>query len=283
MATIQQSLQHIRERIQGAYPEPEAGAIAQLVVEHVLQMNRLQMSLNQQQGLSSEQEKIIQQAINRLQQNEPVQYVLGMAHFYDLELQVDERVLIPRPETEELVDLVIKEHKQKAGLQVLDICTGSGCIPIALAANLNESKVYGLEVSAGALEVAKANADKYNLPIEWLHQDIFEDVPIGNGALDIITSNPPYVLEEEQALMRQNVLEFEPRLALFVPDNDPLRFYTRIAALGSKLLREGGKLYFEINERYGAGVCDAVRKAGFREAVVVQDLFNKDRIVRAIL
>lgn len=283
MATIQQSMQEVRESIQDLYPEPEANAIAQLVLEHVLQISRLQMSLNQQQELNKEQQEQIGEAVTRLQQQEPVQYVLGVAHFYDLELQVDERVLIPRPETEELVDLVIKDHRNKAGLQVLDICTGSGCIPVALAANLKSSKMYGLEISAGALEVAKANAEKYNVSVDWLYQDIFDEVPIPDRSLDIITSNPPYVLEEEQALMRRNVLEYEPHLALFVPDTDPLKFYKRIADLGSRLLKRGGKLYFEINERYGKGVCNTLLQAGFAEAEVVQDLFSKDRIVRAVL
>lgn len=283
MATIEQSLRKVRESIQNAYPEPEAGTMAQLVLEHVLRMSRLRLSLNQQQELSLEQQEEVNNAISRLMQQEPVQYVLGIAHFYDLELQVDERVLIPRPETEELVDLVIKEYRGKAGLQVLDICTGSGCIPVALAVNMKGSKIFGIEVSAGALEVAKANADKYRISIEWLHQDIFDEVPIPGRSLDIITSNPPYVLEEEKAFMHRNVLEHEPHLALFVPDTDPLKFYKRIAEVGSRLLKKGGKLYFEINERYGKDVCNTLLQAGFSEAEVVQDLFNKDRIVRAIL
>lgn len=283
MVTVQQSLKQIREHIQEAYPEPEAGAVAQLILEHVLEMNRLQVSLNQQKELTNEQQGQVSKAIERLKQHEPVQYVLGVAHFYDLELHVDERVLIPRPETEELVDLVVKEHKSKSGLKLLDVCTGSGCIPIALAINMVGSQVYGLELSAGALEVAKANAHKYKQAISWLHQDVFESIPIQDGTLDIITSNPPYVLEEEQSLMRPNVLEFEPHLALFVPNKDPLKFYKRIAFVGSRLLRKEGKLYFEINERYGKGVCEELLKAGFSSAEVVQDLFNKERIVRAVL
>ncbi|OKL40706.1 peptide chain release factor N(5)-glutamine methyltransferase [Pontibacter flavimaris] len=280
MATIQQLQQHIRESIRAVYPEPEAGSIAQLVLEHVLQKGRVQLTLAQQEEVQPGQEAQIEQIILRLQRQEPVQYVLGVAHFYGLELQVDERVLIPRPETEELVDLVLREHKGLQRLQVLDICAGSGCIPLALAANLPNAQVYGLEVSAGALEVALANAAKYKLPVQWLQADIFESIQsINSASLDIITSNPPYVLEEEKRQMRENVLQYEPHLALFVPDQDPLKFYRRITEVAQQLLKEGGKLYFEVNERYGRDVKALLLAAGFAQAQVVQDLFGKDRIV----
>ncbi|PKV67089.1 peptide chain release factor N(5)-glutamine methyltransferase [Pontibacter ramchanderi] len=280
MATIQQTAQYIRESIQVAYPEPEAGAIAQLVLEHVLQKSRMQLSLAQQEELNTEQEAQVQQAVERLKKQEPVQYVLGTAHFYGLDLQVDERVLIPRPETEELVDLVVREHRGRNGLQVLDICTGSGCIPLAIAANLEVGKVYGLELSEGALQVARTNARQLKLPVAWLQQDVFEPVlGIAPHSLDIITSNPPYVKEQEKALMRANVLAYEPHLALFVPDEDPLKYYKRIAEIGAELLKKGGRLYFEINEQYGEEVRSTLLQAGFTQAQVVQDLFGKDRIV----
>ncbi|PVY38228.1 peptide chain release factor N(5)-glutamine methyltransferase [Pontibacter virosus] len=284
MATIQQTSQYIRENIQEAYPEPEAGAIAQRVLEQVLQKSRMQLSLSQQEELNPEQEEQVQQAVERLKKQEPVQYVLGTAHFFGLDLQVDERVLIPRPETEELVDLVVREHSGRSGLQVLDICTGSGCIPLALAAHLQADRVYGLEVSEGALKVARANAREQKLPVAWLEQDVFEPIQgIAPRSLDIITSNPPYVKEQEKALMRPNVLAFEPHLALFVPDEDPLRFYRRIAEVGTELLKKGGRLYFEINEQYGGEVQTLLLEAGFTQAQVVQDLFGKDRIVKGEL
>ncbi len=283
MTTIQQTAQTIKQQLSAIYPEPEAGAMAQEVLEHVLQQSRVQLSLNQQQEVTITQQEQLQSIVGRLLKHEPLQYVLGVAHFYGLELQVNQKVLIPRPETEELVDMVIKEHRNQQNLRILDICTGSGCIPIALAENLNTEAVYGLEVSEGALEIAKANAANYNQPIHWLHQDIFDEVQtIAPGSLDIITSNPPYVLEEEQQQMRANVLEFEPHLALFVPDTDPLKFYKRIATVGYTLLKLGGKLYFEINERYGPETCEVLLQAGFSEAKVVQDLFGKDRMVRAV-
>lgn len=284
MATIQQTAHYIRDNIRQAYPEPEAGAIAQLVLEFMLQLSRVQLSLAQQKEVSPGQEEAVKRAVARLQRQEPVQYVLGVAHFYGLDLLVDERVLIPRPETEELVDLVIREHKGRSHLHVLDVCTGSGCIPLALAANLHVRKVYGLEVSEGALQVARTNARRHKLPVGWLRQDVFEPIRgIAPQSLDIITSNPPYVKEEEKALIRENVLTYEPHLALFVPDDDPLKYYKRIAQIGAELLKSGGRLYFEINEQYGEEVRQLLLEAGFGEARVVDDLFGKNRVVAGML
>jgi release factor glutamine methyltransferase len=283
VATVQQTTHTIRQQLSEIYPEPEAGALAQEVLEHVLQQSRVQLSLNQLQEVPANQQEQLHAIVEQLSKHEPLQYVLGVAHFYGLELQVNSNVLIPRPETEELVDIVIKEHRNQKGLQILDICAGSGCIPIALAENLDTTVVYGLEVSEKALEVAKTNAEKYGLTINWLHQDIFDEVrSIKPESLDVITSNPPYVLEEEQQQMRANVLDYEPHLALFVPNTDPLKFYKRIAAVSYSLLKPGGKLYFEINERYGPETCEVLLNADFSEAKVVQDLFGKDRMVRAV-
>jgi release factor glutamine methyltransferase len=282
-STVQDLLRHIREKLTTLYPEAEAGAMSQQVVEHVLQLSRLQLSLARTNSINTTDAEAAEAMLQRLLKHEPLQYVLGTVHFYGLELEVDERVLIPRPETEELVDLVIKEHSGTPGLQILDICTGSGCIPLALAANLPRANVYGLELSVGALEVARANAAKYNLAVKWLQQDVFEPFTIIEPAsLDIITSNPPYVLEEEKNQMRPNVLEFEPHLALFVPDKDALKYYRRIAEVGLSLLKKNGTLYLEINEKYGADVCALLLQAGFAEATVKQDMFGIVRMVRAV-
>lgn len=284
MATVQDTINSLRMALTAIYPEQEATAIARQVLEHVLQKSRLALSLEREAEVNPSDSEKIEQILQRLLRHEPLQYVLGVAHFYGLELLVDERVLIPRPETEELVDLVVKEHRARQSLQVLDICAGSGCIPLALAANLATSNVYGLELSEGALQVARANAAKYNLPVEWLHQDVFEAIQkIAPHSLDIITSNPPYVLEREKQDMRANVLQFEPHLALFVPNEEALKYYKRIADVAAELLKKGGKLYFEINEKYGIGVKELLQKAGFSEIDVLKDLFGKDRIVRAVL
>ena len=281
MATVQETRQFIRESIEQAYPEPEAGAIAQRLLEHVLQKSKLELSLKKDKPLTPAQEEQVKQAVKRLQESEPIQYVLEEVYFYGLDLFIDKRALIPRPETEELVDLVVKEHEGQRGLHVLDVCTGSGCIPLALASTLNVEQVYGLEVSDGALEVAQINGTKYNLPVKWLHQDVFEPVQsIAPGSLDIITSNPPYVLEMEKEQMRANVLKYEPHLALFVLNSDPLKYYKRITELAMELLKEGGNLYFEINERYGQEVKQLLLEHGYKSAEVIKDLFGKDRIVK---
>ena len=258
--------------------------MAQKVLEHVLQKNRLELSLNRDQELSAAATTAIAPLVERLLRHEPLQYVLGIAHFYGLELAVDERVLIPRPETEELVHLILQEHQGQKNLHILDIGTGSGCIPIALAANLEEAQVYGMDISEGALAVASSNAEKCQVRVSWLLQDIFKPVQhLPPQSLHIITSNPPYVLESEKELMRQNVLAYEPHLALFVPDEDALKYYSRITEVGQALLKKGGKLYFEINERYGSGVKELLLQAGYSSAEVVKDLFGKERMVRGVL
>ena len=283
MATIQEIQLYIIESIQEAYPEPEAGSIAQLMLEHILCKSRVELRLDKNEQVKPEQHEKIENAIKRLKKQEPIQYILEEAHFYGFDLFVDERVLIPRPETEELVDLVIKEYQGQRSLHILDICTGSGCIPIALAANLNVEKVYGIEVSAGALEVAEINAAKYNQTIRWLHQDVFDPITnIEKASLDILTSNPPYVMELEKEQMRNNVLQYEPHLALFVLNTDPLKYYTRITEVGLDLLKPGGKLCFEINERFGQEVKNLLLNYGYHKAEIVQDLYGKDRIVRAV-
>ncbi|MFT2010352.1 peptide chain release factor N(5)-glutamine methyltransferase [Pontibacter sp. 13R65] len=284
MATIQQTISNIKTSLSELYPGPEAGIMAEQVVEHVLQKTRVALSLAREQEVKAAEANTISGIVTRLLQQEPLQYVLGIAYFYDLELYVDARVLIPRPETEELVHLILQKHKNRLHLKVLDIGTGSGCIPIALAKNLQQAQVYGLDISSDALAVARANAEKYQAAITWLQQDVFEPITtIPLHSLDILISNPPYVLESEKEQMRANVLSYEPHLALFVPDNDALRYYKRIAEVGQELLKPGGNLYFEINERYGKATQDMLLRAGYRQAEVLHDLFGKERMVEAIV
>jgi release factor glutamine methyltransferase len=281
---IQDLIRHIGNSVAHIYEAHEANAIAMLVAEQVLQLSRLQLSVERQQPVSEATWQQADAIIERLQQHEPLQYVLGCAHFYGLELEVGPAVLIPRPETEELVDLIIRAHAQQQHLQILDVCTGSGCIPIALSAHLSAENVYGLDISEPALAIARKNALKYNQPISWLQQDILQhDLALPPAALDIIVSNPPYVLEQEKTLMRKNVLTFEPHLALFVPDNNALLFYKRISELGLIYLKPGGKLYFEINEQQAAPLVRLLAELGYGLVEVLQDLFGKDRFIRAQL
>lgn len=281
---IQGLIEHIGSSVADIYEAHEAKAIAMLVAEQVLQRSRLQLSVDRRQPVSEEQWQAAAAIIGRLQQHEPLQYVLGCVHFYGLELEVGPGVLIPRPETEELVDLIVRDHARGQQLQILDVCTGSGCIAIALSAHLPAEKVYALDISEPALAIARTNALKYGQPISWLRQDILgQNLDLLPASLDIMVSNPPYVLEQEKTFMRKNVLTFEPHLALFVPDNNALLFYKRISELALKHLKPGGRLYFEINEQQAAPLVELMQAMGFGLVEVLQDLFGKDRFIRAAL
>ena len=281
---IQELIRHIAAALAHIYEAQEAQAIALQVAEQVLQRSRLQLSVDWQQAVSQAQWQQAAAITERLQQHEPLQYVLGRAHFYGLELEVSPAVLIPRPETEELVDLIVREHARARHLHLVDVCTGSGCIPIALSAHLSIEKIYGVDISEPALAIARKNALKYGHPISWLRQDILkEDLALPAASLDIMVSNPPYVLEQEKTCMRENVLSFEPHLALFVPDDNALLFYKRIAELGLRYLKPGGKLYFEINEQQAAPLRQLLTALGYGLVEVLQDLFGKDRFIRAKL
>lgn len=284
MKNIQDLLVHIRTAINNIYELPEADAIARQVAEHILKLSRLQLSVERQSTVSDNAWGAAEKIIQRLQQHEPLQYVLGYAHFYGLELEVNSSVLIPRPETEELVDLIVRQHAHQENLQILDICTGSGCISIALSAHLLSPKVYGLDISSSALAVAQSNALKYNQPVSWLKQDILnQDIALAPASLDIIVSNPPYVLEQEKALMQPNVLAFEPHLALFVPDTNALLFYKRIAEISLNLLKATGTLYFEINEKQANQLSRFLKETGYQSVEIWQDLFGKERFIKANL
>ena len=245
-------------------------------------------------------------------QGEPVQYVLGEADFCGLTLKVKPGVLIPRPETEELVAWVVENVKANSNLlpltsnlspfKLLDIGTGSGCIAVALAKKLKEAEVEAWDVSDDALEIARENAKRNGVQVKTSKVDVLDINANSNSQLstvnfqlstltshlspltsyNIIVSNPPYICEEEKAEMERNVLEHEPRLALFVPDDDPLLFYRRIAELGLSLLKEKGLLFFEINRRFGEEVVKMLQGKGYREVELRQDMFGNDRMVKAI-
>jgi release factor glutamine methyltransferase len=274
---------HIRTAIASVYDEPEASAIAFALAGHILNLSRMELSMQRHDIISHEEEEKADKLIERLLTHEPLQYILGTAHFYGLDLSVTPAVLIPRPETEELVSLIIKENQYGKQLHILDVGTGSGCIAITLGEVLDTGVVYGLDVSEAALEVAHNNSLKYGQGIQWLQANIFEDkIKIPAHSLDIVVSNPPYVLETEKEQMRRNVLEHEPHLALFVPDNDPLLYYKRIAEVAKKLLKPGGKLYFEINEQFAEQLVEMLQKQKYQEVKASKDIFDKDRFVSAV-
>lgn len=257
--------------------------MAEWVLEHALGVGRFELLQRRREEASEELEAQVHQYLEQLLRQEPLQYVLGEASFYGREFGVTPAVLIPRPETEELVQRVIRTYQDQPQVRLLDIGTGSGCIPITLVAELPGAQVWGLDVSLEALAIAKENAQKLGQPVAWLHQDILREVPaVASQSLDAVISNPPYVLEEEKDLMRQNVLAFEPHLALFVPNEDPLLFYRRIAGVAQQLLKPGGRLFFEINERFAQATIDMLQQAGYQQVEAHQDLRGKERMVVAL-
>ena len=221
------------------------------------------------------------QDLQRLNQEEPIQYVLGHTQFFGRRFNVNSAVLIPRPETEWLVQLVIDRTQKREGMKLLDIGTGSGCLAITLALELPQCEAFGLDVSVDALAVARANAGLHQAPVQFQRCDILtEELPFDN--LQVIVSNPPYVCESESAAMAKNVKAYEPHLALFVPDDDPLRFYRSIAQKARIALSPGGLLAVEINERLGAETQDEIEQAGFFDVEVHPDQHGKNRFVTAI-
>ena len=271
----------IREKLSPIYLPEEAESLSRLILEHVTGFSRLQLHLHQSDRLPEPKIMQIGEILNRLATHEPIQYILGEADFYGLKFCVTPAVLIPRAETEELVDWIISEEKETCK-SLLDIGTGSGCIPIAIDRHATIGKIEGWDISAEALEIARQNALLNDSGVQFSLQDIFDTSSLPESAKwDVIVSNPPYVLTEESALMEQNVVGFEPHLALFVPDNDPLLFYRTIARFAAAHLQPHGMLYFEINERMGERTSELLREQGFSEILTRKDLQGKERMIRA--
>jgi release factor glutamine methyltransferase len=271
----------ILDKLSPIYRKEEIDSISRLIFEKVTGLSALQVHLNQHQTISAANLAQITQIINRLIQFEPIQYILGESDFYGLKLKVNSDVLIPRQETEELVDWIINEYK---GLtpSILDIGTGSGCIPIALVKNITGASAVGWDISAKALRIAKENAFANNVNVNFLQVDILKpNYPPINIKYDIIVSNPPYVTISDQLSMKKNVIDYEPHVALFVSDNDPLVFYRAIADLAPAILKAGGKLYLETNERFGNDTVELLSSKGFINIILQNDINGKERMIKA--
>ncbi|WP_460609547.1 peptide chain release factor N(5)-glutamine methyltransferase [Hymenobacter terrigena] len=279
---VRQFTTSVATALQAIYPQPEAQAIAALVVEHLLQLDALARMMQAQQPVAEGAAAALEPLLTRLLAHEPVQYVLGTAHFADMELEVTPATLIPRPETEELVYLIKQEQAARAGLRVLDVGTGSGCLALALARLLPAAEVLAVDISTEALAVAQRNAARFAPQVAFEQVDILNSLPKGIAprSLDVLVSNPPYVRESERPEMRANVLVWEPATALFVPDADPLLFYRRLAEVGRELLRAGGSIYLEINEALGAETAALLVPDDFEDVRVLPDMFGKARVVR---
>lgn len=270
---------YIRSRLQPYYTAEEVSALSRIVCCDLLGQAPTGYYLGKDIVLSSKKEQELEDILQRLSRFEPLQYIEGRTLFLGREFWVAPGVLIPRPETEELVELMLKEIPADA--RILDVGTGSGCIAISLAKALPDALVTAWDVSPEALSVARVNARKLQANVRFVECDVLACQVDEVGLYDVIVSNPPYVTEAEKADMEPNVLQWEPSLALFVPDDDPLRFYLRIAVLGRDMLADGGRLYFEINRAYGREMVEMLRAMGYVGVRVEKDLSQNDRFVIA--
>ena len=257
------------------YSDKELISIAYIVIEEILGLNKINVIINNANVISTNDEVKINEIIKDLIANKPIQYILGKANFFNLSFIVNKHVLIPRQETEQLINWILNYEFNS----VLDIGTGSACIPISLAKN-STANITAIDISSNAIKIAKKNADNYNININFLCEDIFKFNP--DSKFDLIVSNPPYVLESEMKKMHKNVLNFEPHNAIFVEDSDPLIFYNYIAHFALKYLNSKGALFFEINESFGVEIKLILDKLDFVNIELKKDLNGKDRMIKAI-
>ena len=272
----------IRERLAGQYTTGEIDAFIRIIATDLLQIDNTTLFLRDDVTLTTEKAQLLDTAIERLLDNEPIQYITGSTEFCDSIIGVNPSVLIPRPETGELVRWIAQENSN-AKCRILDIGTGSGCIAIALAKQLPQSDVSAWDISAKALATAANNSKNNATEIKFEQHDILAYPPQSSDTFDIIVSNPPYIKEIEKEQMESNVLQWEPSLALFVPDNDPLLFYRTIAEKAKQMLTTGGKLYFEINREHGTEVCEMLSQLGYKGIELRKDFADNDRMVRATI
>lgn len=275
---MQKTISHIKESLKAYYPESEIPGFLRFITEYITKKTYTRLIVDNQE-FSQEQMERLNIILSRLQKYEPIQYIIENTEFFGLPFYVDKNVLIPRPETEELVELVLNDNKEP-GLKVLDIGTGSGAIAIALAKHLNKSEVSAWDISYMALDVAVLNSKANSVDITFKKVDVLGNYP-ANEKFDIIVSNPPYILEKEKAVMEPNVLDYEPHTALFVPDNNALLFYDRIADIALDILKPKGKLYFEINQAKGKETVKLLENKGLKNVSLFQDINKNDRMIRA--
>ncbi|MEY4432313.1 MAG: hypothetical protein RLZZ44_443 [Bacteroidota bacterium] len=278
--TIKQYRDQFIQTLTPIYDREEAACFFYLILEAKHQLKRVDLALQPDLVFSESEIATWNLILEQLKKEIPIQYILGATHFYGSELMVNEHVLIPRTETEELVDWIIQSSKGQSKLKILDIGTGSGCIAISLAKNLPNATVFAMDVSEKALATAKKNAELNQVSIQFLHQSILETEDLGQE-FDIIVSNPPYVRELEKLEIKKNVLENEPHLALFVADNDALIFYRKIAQLAQLNLSVTGQLYFEINQYLGQEMLNLLQQMGFKNTELRQDVYGNNRMTKS--
>ena len=274
MEKVSNIIPYFRKELSAIFNDREVLNWAYLSIEYLLGYNRSECIIHSEKSIDIRVSDKLKNIITDLKTNKPFQYILGETYFYGLKIIINMHTLIPRPETEELVEWVLKENFNSA----LDIGTGSGCIAIALAKYSN-ADVSAIDISEQALKVAKENEILNSVQVNWSQQDI-----LGNQSLakvDLLVSNPPYVLNSEKERMQKNILEYEPHLALFVPDNDPLIFYKKIADIATESLTAGGKLFFEINEYFANELITILTQIGFVDIQLKKDINDRDRMIKA--
>lgn len=290
---LKQYKNHFFNSLKNIQDEQEIESFFFILTEYLHNLKRVDLALNPNFELSEDDVKKWNAILADLQQEKPIQYITGEAWFYGLQFEVNENTLIPRPETEELVEFILKETSNfqlpASSLNILDIGTGSGCIPISLKANLPQAYVSAIDVSEKALEVAKRNAQSNKVEVNFIQANILEvedlsKLPLPNAQnllpLDIIVSNPPYVRNLEKEEIKKNVLDYEPHLALFVEDTDALLFYRKIAQLALKNLAPNGLLFFEINQYLGKETVELLENLGFKNIELKKDMYGNDRMIR---
>jgi release factor glutamine methyltransferase len=270
----------IRDALRGIYPDSEALALAKMLLVEVFGFTTLELYGGKDKEISGKRRSVLDEMIRRLKKNEPIQYIIGIETFCGFPFEVNSHVLIPRPETQELVYWIAGDCRGKLSPRILDVGTGSGCIAVSLAKLVDGATVEAWDVSEEALGVAARNAEKNGADVSFRQQDVLKAVP-GDVRYEVIVSNPPYIAEQEKSGMDANVLEWEPSLALFVSDDDPLVFYRTIALLAKDMLVEDGLLYFEINQAYGQETMQMLEKLGYTSVELRKDGWGNDRMIKA--
>jgi len=276
---MQSTIQYINKELSGFYPSSEVQGFVRLILENVCQIGYSAIFINHDLKISEADKEKIHKIVRRLKTYEPIQYILGETEFYNLKLKVRAGVFIPRPETEELAEWIINSYNL-TNPEILDVGTGSGCIALALKKNIEGSRVTAIDILEDAIVVARENAVANNLEINFIHDDFFQPELKTEDYFDIIVSNPPYVTEAERSGLEPNVLKYEPEQALFVPNNDPLKYYSAIADYAVSCLKRGGWIYFEINEQFGNETLQLLKMKGFRNPEIKKDINGKERMVR---
>jgi release factor glutamine methyltransferase len=275
---LKQYRTYFLEKLTPLYDAIEAESLFYIALLELKGWKRVDLALQPDAELTFLEIKKWNDVLNQMEQHKPIQYIFNKAHFYGLEFEVNESTLIPRPETEELVEWILQEYEFKGSIKILDIGTGSGCIAVSLAKNLSYAHVFAIDVSGDALAMAEKNALNNNVNVTFWQKDILaaDTLP---GVFDVIVSNPPYVRNLEKAEINKNVLEYEPHLALFVDDNDALVFYRKIAALAKQYLTPTGKLYFEINQYLGSEMIAMLEQMQFKNIVLKKDIYGNNRMM----